>query len=345
MLKRKGAGALLSLLLIASVSLLAAAFFVVSSPTEAAGTGNGLSASYFNGRTFSGTAVTRTDATVNFNWGSGTPVAGIGADNFSVRWTGQVQPLYSQTYTFYTVSDDGVRLWVNGQLIINNWSDHAAVENRANVTLTAGQKYDLKMEFYENGGAAVARLLWSSASQPKQAIPQSQLYSTSATATPTATSSPTAVPATPTPTATPVPPTATPASTGLDVEEQNFLTLINQYRQSKGLAPLRLNQNLINASKWMSQDMGAKNYFSHTDSLGRDPFVRMAAFGYNFNTYKGENIAAGYSTAASVMTGWQNSPGHNQNMLNPNYTVIGIGRAYVAGSTYGWYWTTDFGGQ
>lgn len=333
MLKRNRATTLLLVLLTFGTSVLTLAFFAAASPTEAAGTGNGLSATYYNSRTLSGTTVTRTDPTINFNWGTGAPAGGIGADNFSVRWTGQVQPLYSQTYTFYTTSDDGVRLWVNDQLLINNWTDHAPVENSASIALSAGQKYNLKLEFYENGGGAVSKLAWSSASQIKQIIPQSQLYSTSATATPT----PTVV----------VPPTATPTpgSSALDSEEAAFLNLINQYRQSKGVGALKLNQNLINASKWMSQDMGAKNYFSHTDSLGRDPFTRMADFGYTFNTYKAENIAAGYNTAASVMTGWQNSAGHNQNMLNPNYTVIGIGRAYTPGSTYGWYWTTDFGGQ
>jgi uncharacterized protein YkwD len=138
-------------------------------------------------------------------------------------------------------------------------------------------------------------------------------------------------------------PAANPAS--LDKEEQTFLNLINQYRQSKGKGPLTLNQNLLNASKWMSQDMASHNYMDHNDSQGRDPFQRMGAFGYNFNTWKGENVAAGYETANAVMVGWQNSPHHDENMLNDNYHTIGIARAYNPNSTYKWYWTTDFGGQ
>jgi uncharacterized protein YkwD len=94
----------------------------------------------------------------------------------------------------------------------------------------------------------------------------------------------------------------------------------------------------------MSQDMANKNYFSHTDSLGRDPFMRMAAFGYNYPHTAGENIAAGMDSAQAAFTAWKNSPGHNANMLGSGYTVIGIGRAYNSSSTYGWYWTTDFGG-
>ena len=154
----------------------------------------------------------------------------------------------------------------------------------------------------------------------------------------------------PTSTSAPVPsPTAistpTPTSGTLDAEESAFLNLINNYRQTNGLAPLKLNTTLTTASKWMSQDMASKNYFSHTDSLGRDPFQRMAAFGYTANTSKGENIAAGYQTATAVFDAWKASAGHNANMLSSSYTVIGIGRAYDARSTYGWYWTTDFGGM
>jgi uncharacterized protein YkwD len=137
----------------------------------------------------------------------------------------------------------------------------------------------------------------------------------------------------------------TPTSTTLDAEESAFLSLINNYRQTHGLAPLSLNSTLTTAAKWMSQDMASKNYFSHTDSLGRDPFQRMAAFGYTANTAKGENIAAGYQTAAAVFNAWKASAGHNANMLSSRYRVIGIGRAYKASSTYGWYWTTDFGGM
>ena len=77
------------------------------------GTGTGLAATYYNNADFTGTTVVRTDPTVNFDWASGSPAAAIGVDTFSARWTGQVQPQFSETYTFYTQSDDGVRLWVN----------------------------------------------------------------------------------------------------------------------------------------------------------------------------------------------------------------------------------------
>jgi uncharacterized protein YkwD len=134
------------------------------------------------------------------------------------------------------------------------------------------------------------------------------------------------------------------ADAALDSEEQTFLTLINNYRQQNGLSTLSSTPTMETAAEWMSGDMGANDYFSHTDALGRDPWTRLCDFGYCFNTWKGENIAAGYSTGQAAFDAWKNSPGHNANMLGANFNVIGIGRVYTAGSPYGWYWTTDFGG-
>ncbi len=135
-----------------------------------------------------------------------------------------------------------------------------------------------------------------------------------------------------------------PAQAALDSEEQLFLTLINQYRQDNGAGALVGTTTLENAAVWMSGDMGANAYFSHTDSTGRDPWTRLCDFQYCFNTWKGENLVAGASGAQQAFDLWKDSPGHNANMLNANYNVIGIGRVYTAGSPYGWYWTTDFGG-
>jgi hypothetical protein len=140
------------------------------------GTGTGLKGQYYNNIDFTALKKTRTDATVDFNWGTGSPVAGMQSDTFSVRWTGDVQPQFTETYTFYTVTDDGVRLWVNGVLVIDKWIDQAATEWSGTISLTGGTRYAIQMDYYENGGDASARLLWSSPSQPKQVIPQTQLY-------------------------------------------------------------------------------------------------------------------------------------------------------------------------
>ncbi|MCX5671736.1 MAG: PA14 domain-containing protein, partial [Planctomycetota bacterium] len=120
--------------------------------------------------------LTRVDPTIDFNWGNGSPDPLLAADLFSVRWTGLVKAVYTETYTFQTNSDDGVRLWVNNQLVIDNWGDHAPTVNTGTIALVAGQLYDIKLEYYENGGGAVMQLSWSSPSTPLQFVPASQLF-------------------------------------------------------------------------------------------------------------------------------------------------------------------------
>ena len=147
--------------------------------TNSVGTGAGLTGAYYTSqlRTFTNPpTLVRTDATVNFNWGGGSPDPSISADDFTAIWTGVVQPQFNETYTFYTTTDDGVRLWVNGQLVVNKWVDQSATEWSGSVPLLAGQKYPITMEYYENAVTASAVLSWSSASQTKAVIPQSQLY-------------------------------------------------------------------------------------------------------------------------------------------------------------------------
>ena len=128
-----------------------------------------------------------------------------------------------------------------------------------------------------------------------------------------------------------------------DGEELAFLTLINNYRAQNGLGALTISTNLNRASHWMSNDLGVNAYFSHTDSLGRSPYQRALDCGYPQGA--GENLAAGtaWDTAQEAFTAWQNSPGHNANMLGSFYRQIGIARVQVPGSPYNWYWTTNFG--
>jgi len=143
---------------------------------SAGASGTGLRGQYFNNMTLCGTpVVTRTDATVDF-WTAGSPATGINPDQFSIRWTGQVQPQFSETYTFYVRCDDGVRLWVNNQLLIDKWFDQYIPEWSNTITLAANQKYDIRMDYYEDGAGAEAHLSWSSLSTPKQIIATSRLY-------------------------------------------------------------------------------------------------------------------------------------------------------------------------
>jgi len=153
----------------------------------APGTGTGLRATIYTNIAYTTTAppdpftsfpvVTRIDPTVDFDFGTGSPDGSIGnVDYFQIRWNGQVQPLYSQTYTFFTTSDDGQRLWVNGVKLIDDWTAHGPTERSASIPLAAPQKYDVVYEFYEKTGGAVAKLWWWSASQVKTNVPMEQLY-------------------------------------------------------------------------------------------------------------------------------------------------------------------------
>ncbi len=138
--------------------------------------GTGLKGDYFVGTAFEKLVASRTDAKVDFDWGTSAPQAGVPADGFSVRWTGQVLARYTQPYTFFTTSDDGVRVWVDGVPVIDNWTNHAPVENSGVASLTAGKKHEIKVEYFERAGGSVAKLSWSSPSQAKEIIPASQLF-------------------------------------------------------------------------------------------------------------------------------------------------------------------------
>ena len=135
----------------------------------------GLQGEYFNGPNLTNSRLIRVDPQVDFAWSAGSPHAAIAPDTFSVRWTGWVQPRTTGAYTFFTLSDDGVRLWVNNQLLINNWTDHGPTEDSGTISLSAGELYVVKLEYYEKGGAATINLSWSGPNQPKEIIPSIQL--------------------------------------------------------------------------------------------------------------------------------------------------------------------------
>ena len=101
--------------------------------------------------------------------------APVGEGNFAARWTGQIDPPASGAYTLATVSDDGVRLWLDGKLVIENWSDHAPTEDHATVELTAGRSVELKLEYYQGGGGSTARLKWTRPDGTTGVIPAGSL--------------------------------------------------------------------------------------------------------------------------------------------------------------------------
>ena len=124
--------------------------------------GTGMRGEYYDNADFTNLKLTRIDPQVDFNWAAGSPASSIAADTFSVRWTGQLLVPETGNYTFSTLNSDGVRLYVNGIPMINDYTNHdTAWNDSASVRLTAGQKVELQLEYYENTGLAVAKLKWT----------------------------------------------------------------------------------------------------------------------------------------------------------------------------------------
>eukprot|EP00026_Physarum_polycephalum_P002652 Phypoly_transcript_02660.p1 GENE.Phypoly_transcript_02660~~Phypoly_transcript_02660.p1 ORF type:complete len:843 (+),score=92.89 Phypoly_transcript_02660:142-2670(+) len=168
------------------------------------GGGSGLSGNYFDGDNatmfFQNYKLTRVDPTINFTWDQGSPATNVSSDYFSIRWTGKIQPRYSGPYTFYSNADDGVRLYVNGQLIIDAWvaplptvnfliqcpdgpmnggisiDVQTSQERNGTISLIGGEYYAIVLEFFESTDYATQILSWSSPCQAKEVIPQTQLY-------------------------------------------------------------------------------------------------------------------------------------------------------------------------
>ena len=122
----------------------------------------GLQGDYFNNNALAGSPVlTRTDSTVSFNWGTGSPSSSVPADNFSARWTGTIQvPAATGDVVLATLEDDGVRVWIDNQLVIDAWGPHNSSTSEAQTPLTAGSPHSLRIEYQELTGNAVIRLQW-----------------------------------------------------------------------------------------------------------------------------------------------------------------------------------------
>ncbi|WP_442485392.1 PA14 domain-containing protein [Aeoliella sp. SH292] len=141
----------------------------------------GLKGEYFNDVALTEFVSTRTDSTVNFTsgWNGGPPGTGVTADqNYSVRWSGEVEIAAGGAWTFYTTTNDGVRLWIDDQLVIDDWNVHIALENSGTVNLTAGW-HRIRLEYFQQGGGAVATLSFAGPGQTKAVVPQSRLRTAS----------------------------------------------------------------------------------------------------------------------------------------------------------------------
>jgi hypothetical protein len=141
----------------------------------------GLQGAYYIGRDFQHYQFTRRDKNIDYTW------TGMQVDPrlpmgkpFSVRWTGFLKPRYSELYTIYTTSDDGVRLFIDGKLLIQNWNIHPATEDVIQIPLEAGKEYPIRVEYFEQTGLTkeVIKLYWESPGQPKEYIPEKCLIPT-----------------------------------------------------------------------------------------------------------------------------------------------------------------------
>ena len=127
----------------------------------------GLKAEYFDNPTLSGQPVSvRIDSHIDFDWVSGVPLPELSSDQFSVRWTGIIQPSDSGPHVFRARSDDGIRVFLNGELIIDDWLDHAPRTVTAARRLEAGKTYALRVDYHNSGGRAIAQLAWASLAVP-----------------------------------------------------------------------------------------------------------------------------------------------------------------------------------
>ena len=151
---------------------------IAAAPVTPPATANGLGllGSYYDGTALSGPARTRLDRDVAFDWNTGNPLPGLDGETFSVRWTGKVLATVTGPHTFTVNSDDGVRLWVNGRQLVDDWTDHSPTEHSGAITLTKGELYDLRLEYYEDFGTAVIQLFWSGPGFGRRIVPQTNLY-------------------------------------------------------------------------------------------------------------------------------------------------------------------------
>ncbi|GAB4410481.1 MAG: hypothetical protein OHK0039_14920 [Bacteroidia bacterium] len=156
--------------------------FFVAPPGRAQGTG--LFATYYDNMDMTQQVFTRVDPVIDFYWGSGSPSPSVAYGTYSVVWEGEIEAPVSETFTFTTTTDDGVRLWVNNQLIVDAWQNQSVTPHSGTIALTAWQRVPIRMEFFEYAAYASAQLTWQSASTPQAVVPQAFLYPTGTTSLP-----------------------------------------------------------------------------------------------------------------------------------------------------------------
>jgi uncharacterized repeat protein (TIGR03806 family) len=141
----------------------------------------GLQADYYKGSNFDELVLSRTDPSIDFDWGAGYPAEDVGPGNFSVRWHGDLHPPATGSYTFIATNDDGIRVIINGVKVIDSWADQPATERSAPIQLTAGRPADMVVEFYKSTPGATVKLAWAGPGFERRTIPEDALRRSSTT--------------------------------------------------------------------------------------------------------------------------------------------------------------------
>ncbi len=143
-------------------------------PTPRTSTHTGLKGEYFDDMALQQRKFVRTDPVINGQWQRSAP-PGLGVDTFSVRYTGTITPRHSEIHRFYATTDDGVRVWIDGKLVVDRWRPQPATTHTGEAPLTAGRAHSIKVEYFERTNEAVSRLEWASAHQARELVPTSAL--------------------------------------------------------------------------------------------------------------------------------------------------------------------------
>ncbi|NGM84866.1 glycosyl hydrolase [Paenibacillus sp. 7124] len=144
---------------------------------EAVAAGNGLRGDYFTNRELEGKpAFSKTDANLDLSWQEGAPGEAVNSNFFSVRWQGRLKAPGTGSYTIKAIADDGVRVWIGGKLVIDNWALQNDVPRAGTIKLKENTFYDIKVEYFENKGKADIKLLWQGPGRPEEVIPPKELF-------------------------------------------------------------------------------------------------------------------------------------------------------------------------
>lgn len=216
--------------------------------------------------------------------------------------------------------------------IYSQFTNGSMAKIKESCTKAKGADYQQALEFFKNCNL-------NGSEQKKPATPNKESNTKPEVKVPVTPTEPSAPVNPTTPVEKETPKTEVPSDTAIGSYEQQVVNLVNKERAAVGLPALKVNTKLSGVAELKAEDLRDKNYFAHNSPTYGSPFDMMKQYGVKYTT-AGENIAKGQKTPESVMNGWMNSQGHKENILNANFTEIGVG--YVTDSNGTTYWVQMF---